>query len=69
MLAVTPLNCCASDAPPQVCYYRDKVSINKFQIAKVSTEGGVSISEPFALDMRWDYKMFAQPTKWAVGAW
>ncbi|GLC46596.1 hypothetical protein PLESTB_001221700 [Pleodorina starrii] len=53
----------------KVCYYRDKCSINKFQIAKVTGEGGVSISEPFALDMRWDYKMFAQPTKWAVGAW
>ncbi|KAG2447740.1 hypothetical protein HYH02_007200 [Chlamydomonas schloesseri] len=53
----------------RVCYYRDKVSINKFQVAKVSTAGGVSISEPFALDMRWDYKMFSNPTKWAVGAW
>ncbi|KXZ44882.1 hypothetical protein GPECTOR_61g835 [Gonium pectorale] len=52
----------------KVCYYRDKVSINKFQVAKVTGEG-VSISEPFALDMRWDYKLFAAPTKWAVGAW
>ncbi|PNH10226.1 Proteasome subunit beta type-4 [Tetrabaena socialis] len=53
----------------KVCYYRDKVSINKFQIAKVTKDAGTSISEPFALEMRWDYKLFAQPTKWAVGAW
>lgn len=52
----------------RVCYYRDKVSMNKFQVAKV-TKAGVSISEPFALDMRWDYKLFAAPTKWAVGCW
>jgi 20S proteasome subunit beta 7 len=52
----------------RVCYYRDKQSINKFQLAKV-TKDGVSISEPFALDVKWDYKMFSQPTKWAVGAW
>lgn len=52
----------------KVCYYRDKQSMNKFQIAKV-TKDGVTISEPFALDMKWDYKLFAAPTKWAVGAW
>lgn len=52
----------------RVCYYRDKQSINKFTIAKVTAEG-VTISEPFALEMRWDYKLFAAPTKWAVGAW
>lgn len=52
----------------RVCYYRDKQSINKFTLAKV-TATGVTISEPFALDMRWDYKLFAAPTKWAVGAW
>jgi 20S proteasome subunit beta 7 len=52
----------------RVCYYRDKISINKFQVAKVTKEG-VTISEPFALDMKWDYSLFSQPTKWAVGAW
>jgi hypothetical protein len=35
------LYCCAF--VPQVCYYRDKNSINKFTIAKVSAEG-VTIS-------------------------
>lgn len=33
------------------------------------TKDGVTTSEPFSLDMRWDYKLFAAPTKWAVGAW
>lgn len=52
----------------RVCYYRDKQSMNKFTLGKV-TAAGVSVSEPFSLDMRWDYKLFSQPTKWAVGAW
>jgi 20S proteasome subunit beta 7 len=52
----------------RVCYYRDKVSINKFQVAKV-TEAGVTISEPFSLETKWDYATFSAPTKWAVGAW
>lgn len=52
----------------RVCYYRDKQSINKFQVAK-ATPGGVTIGEPFALDTKWDYKAFAAPTKWAIGAW
>eukprot|EP00887_Chlorella_sp_A99_P006992 scaffold2.g6992.t1 len=52
----------------RVCYYRDKNSINKFQIAKVSAEG-VSISEPFALETNWGYKLFQDPTANALGAW
>lgn len=52
----------------RVCYYRDKQSINKFTLSKV-TKAGVTVSQPFALDMRWDYKLFAKPTEWAVGAW
>ncbi len=42
----------------QVCYYRDKNSINKFQIAKVTTEG-IDICEPFALETNWDLKVTA----------
>lgn len=53
----------------RVCYYRDKISINKFQVAKVTAAGGISISEPFALDVKWDHRQFAEPTKWAIGAW
>lgn len=36
--------------------------------AQVTAEG-VSISEPFALDVKWDYEMFKQPTKFSAGAW
>lgn len=39
-----------------MCYYRDKNSINKFQIAKVTTEG-IDICEPFALETNWDLKV------------
>jgi 20S proteasome subunit beta 7 len=52
----------------RVLYYRDKQSINKYQVSNV-TKDGVTISEPFALDSKWDYKIFANPTKWATGAW
>lgn len=41
----------------KVCYYRDKQSINKFQVAKVTKEG-TTISEPFSLEMKWDYKVW-----------
>lgn len=52
----------------KVCYYRDKNSINKFTIAKVSAEG-VTISEPFALETEWRYKLFENPAANAAGAW
>lgn len=41
---------------PQVCYYRDKQTTNKFQIAKVTGEG-VTVSEPFALETQWGYQV------------
>lgn len=69
----------------RVCYYRDKQSMNKFTIGKVTrvaaaaAEGGAAaapvsgakaeVSAPFALDVDWSHAAFAQPTKWAVGAW
>ena len=40
----------------QVCYYRDKSSINKFQKAKVTAEG-VTISDTFALETKWSHKV------------
>ncbi|KAK9804889.1 hypothetical protein WJX72_010345 [[Myrmecia] bisecta] len=52
----------------RVCYYRDKNSINKFQMAKATAEG-VTISEPFSLETNWEYKHFRDPTLNAVGAW
>eukprot|EP00891_Asterochloris_glomerata_P005357 jgi/Astpho2/5357/fgenesh1_pg.00075_%23_32_t len=56
----------------RVCYYRDKQSINKFQMASVkAADGGsrVTISEPFALDTKWDYKAFIDPSANATGTW
>jgi hypothetical protein len=38
------------------------------QIAKV-TSAGVEISEPFALDTKWDYAGFVDPSRAAVGTW
>ncbi|KAL3134988.1 hypothetical protein ABBQ32_007942 [Trebouxia sp. C0010 RCD-2024] len=52
----------------KVCYYRDKNSINKFQVAKVTADG-VDICEPFALETNWDFKAFVNPSKHAVGGW
>ena len=58
-----------------VCYYRDKQSINKFQIAKVkAVENGakkvdISVSEPFALETTWDYAAFVNPSAFATGTW
>lgn len=52
----------------RVCYYRDKTSINKFQVSKI-TKQGVEISEPFSLSTKWDYKMFVNPSAKAVGTW
>lgn len=52
----------------RVCYYRDKQTTNKFQIAKVTKEG-THISEPFALETQWSYKAFEEPGAGAVGTW
>ncbi|KFM26878.1 Proteasome subunit beta type-4 [Auxenochlorella protothecoides] len=51
-----------------VCYYRDKNSINRFQIARVSAEG-VDLGEPFALPTNWDHALFRDPAAHAVGTW
>ena len=59
------LTCCCL---LQVCYYRDKQTTNKFQIAKVTKEG-THISEPFALETQWSYKAFEEPGAGAVGTW
>lgn len=51
-----------------VCYYRDKQTINKFQIAR-ATADGVTVSAPFALETRWGYAAFEHPSAHAVGTW
>lgn len=52
----------------KVCYYRDKQSINKFQLATV-TDAGVEIGEPFSLQTDWEFKRFVNPAASAVGTW
>eukprot|EP00244_Chara_vulgaris_P000145 TRINITY_DN10201_c1_g1_i1.p1 TRINITY_DN10201_c1_g1~~TRINITY_DN10201_c1_g1_i1.p1 ORF type:complete len:275 (-),score=35.38 TRINITY_DN10201_c1_g1_i1:27-851(-) len=52
----------------RVLYYRDKQSINKYQLAKITAEG-TQISKPFALTTEWSYNAFESPAKVAVGSW
>ena len=33
------------------------------------TKEGVTVSEPFALDTKWDYALFRDPSANAVGTW
>lgn len=42
----------------KVLFYRDARTIDRVQIATVTKDKGVDISEPFALDTKWDYKAF-----------
>jgi 20S proteasome subunit beta 7 len=59
---------CMTLAFVQVCFYRDKNSINKFIVGKVAGEG-VSFSEPFAVATEWNYSVMQNPTKFCIGAW
>ena len=52
----------------RVCYYRDKNSINKFQVATI-TAAGASVSEPFALATEWSLKAFNNPSATTPGTW
>lgn len=52
----------------RVCYYRDKSTMNKYQIAKI-TKAGVEVSEPFALETTWNYELFKNPSANAAGTW
>eukprot|EP00898_Chlorokybus_atmophyticus_P005708 jgi/Chlat1/6138/Chrsp41S05692 len=52
----------------RVLYYRDKQTINKIQIAKVTAQG-VKISEPFAIQTDWSFKAFENPSSGNPGTW
>lgn len=43
-----------------VCYYRDCRTLNRIQVGKVTAEG-TTISEPYVMDTKWDYKSFVDP--------
>ena len=51
------------------CLMRDKQMMNKFQLSKITADGPGEISEPFAIDTRWGYENYVNPTKYAPGAW
>lgn len=42
----------------KVLFYRDARTIDRVQIATVTKDKGVEISQPFKLDTKWDYKSF-----------
>jgi len=44
----------------RVLFYRDARSINRIQVA-TATEAGVTISEPYSLETKWDFKGFVNP--------
>ncbi len=52
----------------RVCYYRDKNSINKFQVATITAQGA-QISEPFALPTEWSLKAYQNPSGTTPGTW
>ncbi|KAF8768970.1 hypothetical protein HU200_007062 [Digitaria exilis] len=51
-----------------VLLYRDRSSINKFQIAKITTEGS-TIYPPYSLKTYWGFSHFENPAQGAVGSW
>ncbi|KAL3760069.1 hypothetical protein ACHAWU_006617 [Discostella pseudostelligera] len=50
----------------RILFYRDCRALNRVQIAKVTKEGGVLVSEPYELDTFWDYKGYVS-TKAGMG--
>lgn len=42
----------------RILFYRDCRALNRVQIAKVTREGGVLVSDPYELDTYWDYEGF-----------
>ena len=50
----------------RILFYRDCRALNRVQIAKVTREGGVLVSDPYELDTFWDYKGF-QSSKGEMG--
>ncbi len=42
----------------RILFYRDCRALNRVQIAKVTKEGGVLVSDPYELDTHWDFEGF-----------
>ena len=52
----------------RVLYYRDGRSLNRMQVATV-TSAGCTISEPYALETEWEYAGFVTPGGSMTGSW
>ncbi|KAL2920441.1 Proteasome subunit beta type-4 [Bienertia sinuspersici] len=52
----------------RVLLYRDRSAINKHQIAKITEEGGVTISPPYSLKTYWEFSAFQNPSAGAQGS-
>lgn len=44
----------------RVLWYRDTRALNKFQLAKITSEGTV-ISEPYSIETKWNFNSFVKP--------
>lgn len=44
-----------------VLFYRDCRTINRITAARITGEGPAEVSEPYALESRWDYQSFVNP--------
>mmetsp|Transcript_20042 Transcript_20042/g.34489 ORF Transcript_20042/g.34489 Transcript_20042/m.34489 type:complete len:270 (+) Transcript_20042:114-923(+) len=55
----------------RILFYRDCRALNRVQIAKVTKEGGVLVSDPYELDTFWDFKGFVtnKGTMGTDGGW
>merc|ERR1712216_626135 len=45
----------------RVMFYRDCRAYNRVQIAKVTRDGGVLVSDPYEIDTKWDSASFVEP--------
>jgi 20S proteasome subunit beta 7 len=44
----------------RILWYRDTRALNKIQVAKATAEG-ITISDPYNLEAKWDYAAFVKP--------
>eukprot|EP00270_Netrium_digitus_P017188 TRINITY_DN6268_c0_g1_i1.p1 TRINITY_DN6268_c0_g1~~TRINITY_DN6268_c0_g1_i1.p1 ORF type:complete len:291 (-),score=60.05 TRINITY_DN6268_c0_g1_i1:174-1046(-) len=53
----------------RILFYRDRSTLNKFQIAKVTKSGAAEVSAPFALTSEWGLKLFERKATSSDGGW
>lgn len=47
-----------------VLFYRHCNGFNRYVLAKVTNDGESSVSEPFELETKWQFELFARPKQW-----